>query len=123
MYVGVRYIDQLFVRFDIYVMVIFHVGVEIGAPRIDDDFAQQAGIGELVQSVVDRGQRQPGLPGDVGHPRVGPVSEPMRPENCLAAMARPRVPVRVASANNIVELVMNTAIPMPASSSSSRNWV
>ena len=57
--VGSGYIDQIFVVFDIHVMVIFHVGVEIGAPRIDDDFAQQAGIGELVQGVINRCQRYP----------------------------------------------------------------
>ena len=39
------------------VMVIADIGVEIGAAAIDGDRAQQSGSGELVQGVVDGGQR------------------------------------------------------------------
>ena len=39
------------------VMVIGRIGVEIRASRFDHDLAQQTGVGELVQRVVDRCQR------------------------------------------------------------------
>ena len=38
-------------------MVMAGVGIEIGPAGRDHDFAQQAGIAELVERVVDRGQR------------------------------------------------------------------
>ncbi len=38
-------------------MVIGDVGVEIGPPRLDHDLAQQPGVGELVERVVDRSER------------------------------------------------------------------
>ena len=39
------------------VMMIGRVCVEIRASRFDHDFAQQTGVGELVQRVIDRRQR------------------------------------------------------------------
>ena len=38
-------------------LVIAGVGVEIAAGRVDDDLAQQARLSELMQGVIDRGQR------------------------------------------------------------------
>ncbi len=38
-------------------MVVGHIGVEVGLVAVDRDFAQQTGLGELVQRVVDRGER------------------------------------------------------------------
>jgi len=48
-----RNILQLTGRFAKEVMMIGSVGVEIGASGLDDDFAQQPAIGELMHRVVD----------------------------------------------------------------------
>ena len=37
-------------------VVVGHIGIEVRAPRIDDDLTDQAGFGELVQGIVDGGQ-------------------------------------------------------------------
>ena len=38
-------------------MVLANVRVEIGPPGVDHDFPQQSGRGELMQRIVDGGQR------------------------------------------------------------------
>src|SRR3954447_1548548 len=53
----VRYVDQLVIVFEIEVMVRRDVGIEIGLGSIDADLTQQAGVGQLVKRVVDRGER------------------------------------------------------------------
>jgi hypothetical protein len=50
-------IDQLVIVLEIKVMMRRHVGVEIGLGAVDADLTQQAGIGELIERVVDGGQR------------------------------------------------------------------
>ena len=44
--------------------MVFDVGVEVGTPGLDHDFAQQARGGELMKRVVDRGERNPHLGGE-----------------------------------------------------------
>ncbi len=44
---------------EIEVMMFGGVGVEVGPARIDHHLAQQPGVGELVQGVVDGGERDP----------------------------------------------------------------
>ena len=39
------------------VMVVRYVSIEVGAARLDRDFSQQADLGELIERVVDRCQR------------------------------------------------------------------
>jgi transposase-like protein len=51
----VRNIDQFVVIFEIEVVMRRHVGVEIGLGAVNADLAQQAGIGQLVERVVDGG--------------------------------------------------------------------
>ncbi len=46
-----------FLAFDEEVVVIAHIGVEIGPRAIDRELAQEACLGELVQRVVDGGER------------------------------------------------------------------
>ena len=53
----IRNVDQLVIVLKIEVMVRRDVGVEIGLGAVDADLAQQTGIGELVEGVVDRGER------------------------------------------------------------------
>ena len=50
-------VEHLIVAFDEIMMVLVHIGVEIGLRPVHGEFAQQADFGELVQRVVDRRQR------------------------------------------------------------------
>ena len=50
-------VDQRVLALDEEMMMIRHVGVEIGLRAVDRDLAQQADIGELVQRVVDGRER------------------------------------------------------------------
>src|SRR6267154_4075323 len=50
-------IDQLVIVFEIEVVVGGDVGVEIGLGAVDADLAQETGIGELIERVVDGGER------------------------------------------------------------------
>src|SRR5690348_785133 len=50
-------IDQLAGILKKEMVVVARIGIEIGAARIDHDFAQQSGADELVQRVVDGGER------------------------------------------------------------------
>ena len=52
-----RDIPQRTVRHVVEMVMVGHVGVEIRAARLDHDLAQQARLCELVQRVVDRGER------------------------------------------------------------------
>ena len=54
-------VDQLVVVFEIEVVMRRHVGVEIGLGAVDADLAQQAGIGQLIERVVDGGERHRNL--------------------------------------------------------------
>lgn len=54
---------QLAAAFMEEMMVVVDIGVEIGAPGLHHHFAQQPGLPELVQRIIDRGQ------GDL-HPRL-----------------------------------------------------
>ena len=59
--VRVRNVDQLVIVLEIEVVMGRHVGVEIGLGAVDADLAQQAGIGQLVERVVDGRQRHRNL--------------------------------------------------------------
>src|SRR5262249_28507367 len=50
-------IDELATILEVEVMMIGRVRVEVGAARLDRDLAQETRGGELVQSVVDGGER------------------------------------------------------------------
>ena len=50
-------VDQLTIVFDIEVLVIADIGVEIGLAGIDNDFVLHAGLRELMQRVVNGGER------------------------------------------------------------------
>src|SRR3546814_3987818 len=50
--------------FVVEVVMVGDVGVEVGTPGLDHHLAQQAGFGELMQAVVDGGQRDAHV---VGH--------------------------------------------------------
>ena len=54
-----RKIVKLTIRLDEEMMMVRHVGIEIRPSRSDHDLAQQTGIPELVQRIVDGGQRNP----------------------------------------------------------------
>jgi len=54
-------VDQLVVVLEIEMVVRRDVGVEIGLGAVDADLAQQARIGELIERVVDSGQRHRNL--------------------------------------------------------------
>ena len=64
--VEIGYVDQRARFLDEEMVVRGRIGVEIGARAFDRDFAQQPGVGELVQRVVDRRQRHRQL----GRPRL-----------------------------------------------------
>ena len=51
------HVDQPALAFDEEVVVVADIGVEIGAGAVDRDFAQKPRLGELVQRVVDGGER------------------------------------------------------------------
>jgi hypothetical protein len=53
-----RDVDQRAIVRAVEMLVVADIGVEIGALGIDRDLAQQPGRRELVQRVVDGGQRQ-----------------------------------------------------------------
>src|SRR4029453_15919114 len=54
---GVGDIQQLILAFPKKIMMRLYIGVEICLSSIDCDLSQQANLGELVQRVVNRGQR------------------------------------------------------------------
>ena len=54
-------VDQLVIVLEIEVVMRGDVGVEIGLGAVDADLAQQAGIGQLVERVVDGGERHRNL--------------------------------------------------------------
>src|SRR6185437_1933388 len=58
-YGGTRNVDQHPFVFDIKVLVLVDIGVEVGPPRLDRNLFQQVRLGELVQRVVDGGKRYP----------------------------------------------------------------
>jgi hypothetical protein len=53
----IRDVDQFVVVLEIEVVMRGHVGVEIGLGAVDTDLPQQARIGQLVERVVDGGER------------------------------------------------------------------
>ena len=92
-------IDQLPLVLDEEVMMIGDVGVEIGAAAVDGHFAEQAGRGELVQRVVDRGERDPHVRAlrfllqDLGADMTVSLSEEDTAErHALPRRAEPRTP-------------------------------
>ena len=52
-----RNVHELAVLFDEEVVVVRRVGVEIGLAAVDRELAQKAGLGELMQRIVDGGER------------------------------------------------------------------
>ena len=58
-YGGARNVDQHSLIFQIEMLVIADVGIEIRAPCFHRHLAEQARLRELVHRVVDRGERNP----------------------------------------------------------------
>ena len=56
-HIPARDVLQCAARFAEKMVMIVDIGVEIGAPRLDHDFAQQAGGRKLVEDVVNRRKR------------------------------------------------------------------
>src|ERR1043166_4755727 len=50
-------VDQLVTALKVEVMMRGDVGVEVGLGAVDTDLTQQTGIGQLVQRIVDGGER------------------------------------------------------------------